>query len=76
MFMPLELDYLVVVSVKVEDADELLAEGEPADAVAVLVEDGRVDADAHRVRQHHHHAARHGRLAGETDLDGKRGEYP
>ena len=60
---------------KVEDADELLAEGESPDAVAVLVEDGRVDADAHRVRQHHHHAARHGGLAGKADLNGKIGEY-
>ena len=59
---------LVVVSVKVEDADEVLAEGEAADAVAALVEHGRVDADPHRVGQHHHHAPRHRRLAGETHL--------
>ena len=45
--------YLVVVSVKVEDSDELLAEGEAADAVAALVEHGH--ADYHRVGQHHPH---------------------
>ena len=61
--------HLVVVSVKVEDADELLAERESLDAVAVLVEHGRVDADAHRVGQHHHHAPSHRRLAGKTNLE-------
>ena len=67
---------LVVVSVKVEDSDELLAEGEAADAVAALVEHGRVDADPHRVGQHHHHAPRHRRLAGETHLQYRKMRVP
>ena len=58
----------VVVAVEVEDADQLLAEGQAAYRVAVLVKGGRVDADPHAVGKHHHHGAGHGRLAGQTDL--------
>ncbi len=49
----------IVVAVEIEDGDELLAECQTAHRVAVLVNRRGVNADAHGVGQHQHHAASH-----------------
>jgi hypothetical protein len=50
---------------------QFFAEGQTSDGVSVLVERRRVDADAHRVGQHHHHCACFTRLAWKTVLQRK-----